>query len=213
LEVLGYPAFFILPNPDLRPESSVGWDVGLEQTFWGGRLVTDVTYFNTVFRDKIEATFVGPNSLYVNTPGKATREGVEISGTLHATENISLALTYTYTDARNSVNDPEFRRPAHSGSAQITFLSPDRRGRATIGATYNGSRRDIRFNDWPTPNSFVVMPAATVVWANLSYDVTDTATLYARFENLFDRRYEEIYSYRAQPFAAYAGLRVKFGAE
>jgi vitamin B12 transporter len=213
LEVLGYPAFFILPNPDLRPESSVGWDVGLEQTIWGGRLVTDVTYFNTVFRDKIEATFVGPNSLFVNTPGKATREGVELSGTLHTTENISLALTYTYTDARNSMNDPEFRRPAHSGSAQITFLSPDRRGRATIGATYNGARRDIRFNDFPTPNSFVVMPAATVVWANLSYDVTDSATLYARIENLFDRRYEEILTYRAQPFAAYAGLRVKFGAE
>jgi len=213
MEVLGYPAFFILPNPDLQPESSVGWDVGLEQTFWGGRLVTDVTYFSTVFRDKIEASFVGPNTLYVNTPGKATREGVEVSGTLHATENVSLALTYTYTDARNSVNDPEFRRPPHSGSAQITFLSPDRRGRATIGATYNGTRRDIRFNDFPAPNSFVVIPAATVVWANVSYDVTDSATLYARVENLFDHRYEEIFSYRAQPFAAFAGLRVKLGAE
>src|SRR5690606_40156272 len=31
-------------NPDLEPEESFGWDVGIEQTFWDNRAVVDVTY-------------------------------------------------------------------------------------------------------------------------------------------------------------------------
>lgn len=212
-EILGFPAFFILPNPNLKPESSVGWDIGLEQAFWNGLLVTDVTYFSADFKDKIEPTFIGFNTLYVNSPGTSHRRGVEVAATLNPTDRLSFAATYTYTHARNSMGVPELRRPPHSGSVQATLLSGDRRGRATIGATYNGSRRDIRFNDFPTPNSFVVLPASTVFWANLSYEVTPHTSVFVRAENLFNRRYEEIFSYRAQPIAVFAGLRAKLGAE
>jgi vitamin B12 transporter len=212
-EILGFPAFFILPNSSLKPESSIGWDIGLEQTWWNGLLVTDVTYFDTEFRDKIEATFIGFDTLYVNAPGIATRKGVEVAATFNPTDHMSITTTYTYTHARNSLNAPEFRRPEHSGSIEASVLSADRRGRATIGASYNGDRRDIRFNDFPTPNSFVIMPETTVVWASVSYDVTPHANIFLRAENLFNKHYEEIFSFRAQPLAIFAGMRVKLGAE
>jgi vitamin B12 transporter len=44
----------------------------------------------------------------------------------------------------------------------------------------------------------------------LSYDVTPTVTAYVRAENIFDAGYEEVFSYRAQGFAAYAGVKAKF---
>jgi vitamin B12 transporter len=212
-EILGYPAFFILPNPNLKPESSLGWDVGLEQKWWNGLIVTDVTYFDTRFRDKIEASFVGFNTLYVNAGGISKRRGVEVSATLNPTDRVSITAAYTFTHARNSLNVPELRRPEHSGSIETSFLSADRRGRATIGASYNGERRDIRFNEFPAPNSFVIMPDTTIFWASLSYDVTQNANVFVRAENLFNKRYEEIFSFRAQPLAVFAGMRVKLGAE
>lgn len=210
-ESLGYPGFNILPNPDLKPESSIGWDIGLEQSFWDGRLITDVTYFSTDFVDKIAATFVGGDTLYVNLPGISHRKGVEVAATWNVTDRFSIGMSYTYTHARNVMNVAELRRPAHSGSVEATLRSADGRGRATIGADYNGTRPDTRFA-YPA-NLIVRMPATTVAWATLSYDVTETATLFARVENLFDYDYEDIFSFRSQPFAAYAGLKVKLGSK
>jgi vitamin B12 transporter len=45
----------------------------------------------------------------------------------------------------------------------------------------------------------------------LSYDLTPTTTAYLRAENVFNAHYEEVFSYRAPGFAAYAGLRATFG--
>ena len=38
---------------NLVPESSIGWDAGWEQTFWNGRVVFDVTYFNSRLENEI----------------------------------------------------------------------------------------------------------------------------------------------------------------
>ena len=211
-EILGFPGLFpILPNPNLRPESSIGWDFGVEQTLWGGRMVVDVTYFNTDFKDKIEATFVGFNTLFVNAKGTAHRQGIETSAKVKLLDWLSVAGTYTYTEAVTSLGVPEIRRPPHSGSIELVALFAEGRGRASLGAVYNSTRRDIRFNDFPLPNSIVFLPATTIVRAYVSYDVTKLATIYARAENVFNTRYEEVFSYRAPPFAAYAGLKIKLG--
>jgi vitamin B12 transporter len=138
---------------------------------------------------------------------------VEVTTTLNPTDYFSIAASYTYTHARNSLDVPELRRPAHSGSIEATLKSNDGRGRATLGATYNSERRDTRFNDFPTPNTIAFLPATTVLWANISYDLSPSSTVFLRAENLLNRRYEEIFSYRAQPFAVFAGLRVKLGAQ
>lgn len=210
-EILGFPAFFILPNPNLKPESSIGWDIGLEQSFWNGRLITDVTYFSTDFVDKIQASFVGFDTLYVNQPGTSHRRGVEVAATWNVTDRFSVVASYTYTHARNAFGVAELRRPAHSGSVEATLRSADGRGRATVGADYNDTRTDTRF---AFPANFITrIPAATIAWASLAYDVTDKATAFVRVENLLDHKYEEIFSFRAQPFAAYAGLKVKLGEQ
>jgi vitamin B12 transporter len=210
-ESLGYPGFNILPNPNLKPESSIGWDIGLEQSFWNGRLITDVTYFSTDFVDKITASFVGGNTLYINQPGTSHRRGVEVAATWNVTDRFSILSSYTYTHARSALGVAELRRPAHSGSVEATLRSSDGRGRATIGADYNGTRPDTRFA-FPA-NLIVRMPATTIAWATLSYDVTEHATLFARVENMLDYEYEDIFSFRSQPFAAYAGLKVKLGGQ
>lgn len=210
-EVLGFPVFSILPNPNLKPESSIGWDVGIEQTFWGGKLVTDVTYFSVRFQDKIEASFIGFDTQYVNAPGTAHRDGVEFAATWKPTGLFSFTGSYTYLVARNAAGDAEFRRPPHAGSVEATLHSPDGRAHFTLGASYNDTRRDVRFNDFPTPNSFARLPSTTVAWASFNYDVNKQTTAYVRVENLFNHQYEEIFSYRAPPFAAFAGLKIKLG--
>jgi vitamin B12 transporter len=204
---------FNLPNPALLPEHSIGWDVGVEQRWLGGKLITDVTYFSTEFTDKVDLVFdpaLG-GLIYRNGTGIATRQGVEVAATLNLLDWWSATATYTYLNARDSFGAPEIRRPQHSASFETTLHSPDRRGRATFGVVHNSVRKDFFFR--PTETLLVDLPGATVLRAMLSYQMTPRTMAYLRAENLLDTRYEEILSYRSPPFMIFAGLRVKLAAE
>ncbi len=200
---------FNLPNPNLRPEQSTGWDAGVEQRWLDGMIVTDATYFESRFTDKIELV-PGPGGfpyIYVNGAGVAHRQGIELSGTFKPAPWLTLTGTYTYTNARTSAGNPEVRRPPHSASFNATAQLPDDKTKLTFGVTYNSVRKDYIF----TPASTILgdLPSATIVRGQISHDLTPMLTAYVRAENIFNVRYEEVYSYRAPGFAIYGGLKFK----
>jgi vitamin B12 transporter len=69
-----------LANPDLRPESSVGWELGSD-IYWN-ELTFGFTYFNVDYKDKIESQVVstGPTvRQYQNLPGRTEYRGLELN--------------------------------------------------------------------------------------------------------------------------------------
>jgi vitamin B12 transporter len=210
-EQFGFFVGSFIGNPDLRPERSLGWDAGVEQAFWDRRLTVDVTYFASEVEDKIVTVSAGGGflSTVVNEEGTSPRHGVEVTATATPTDWLSLSGTYTYTIAKLADGTPEIRRPKHTGSGSATVNLPDRRTHLTVNVIYNGAMPDTWFRFPLTP---VTLEAYTTVGGILSYDVTPTTTAYLRAENVFNAHYEEVFSYRAPGFAAYAGLRAKFGS-
>ena len=208
-EQFGFFVGSFIGNPDIKPERSLGWDVGVEQTFFDRRLIVDVTYFASDFKDKIVMEQVGGTFLFtvVNAPGVSRRRGVEVSVKATPADWVSLSGTYTYTDAELPDGTPEIRRPKHAASGSATFTFPDRKTRLTLNAVYNGSMPDTWFRFPLTP---VVLDAYTTAGGILSYDITPQTTAYVRAENIFDAKYEEVFSYRAQGFAVHGGLRATF---
>ncbi len=204
-----YSAFSIfVPNPALQPESSIGWDFGVEQTWVKGVLVTDVTYFASRFRDMISTIIVGPGQTQaVNLPGISPREGVEVSVKYTPYIWLQLDATYTYTDAHQSNGLQDLLRPRNTGSMSMTLKSLDQRTRFTANFLYNGVMQD-NFSDFITA-SRVNVPGYTVVNAILSYDLNANTTLYVRGDNIFDRHYETIYGFRGQPATYLAGMKMK----
>ena len=202
-----FPGFFI-GNPKLRPESSLGWDAGWEQTWFGGKIVTDVTYFDVRFTDKIitVGTGLGATTTETNAPGVSPRQGLEATIKINPVSWATLAASYTHTDARLSDGAPEIRQPKDKGSINITTHWLDNKLHVTTGIVLHSDMPDLFFGSFPAP--IVTLPAYTVVNASISYDVWPGAQIYARVQNLFNTRYEEVFSFRAQPFIAYAGLRV-----
>jgi vitamin B12 transporter len=200
---------FNLPNPGLQPESSVGWDTGVEQTWFGGRVVTDVTYFSTNFTDKIEliVTRTAPGFIYRNGTGAAVRRGFEVSQVVQWLDWLSTTLTYTYTHALDSTELQEVRRPPHAAAFEVTAFSPDRRTRGTVRLAYNGIREDLFFGPGGPPR--VDLPAYALVRATVSHDLTPWATFYVRGENIFNKRYEDVLSFRAPGAAVFAGLKLR----
>jgi vitamin B12 transporter len=207
IEQFGFVSSRFVPNADLVPESSIGWDVGWEQTFWDGRATVDLTYFNA--RLEHEIVFVSLPSFKSsvrNLDGTSTRQGVETTAKFRPVDWLTLAGTYTYMDARDDKGVQEIRRPRHaaSGSATATFL--EGRGKATVNVVYNGKMPDTIFT---FPSQTTTLNAYTLVGGQISYDTTPWSTIYLRGENVFNQRYEEVFSYRSPGAAVYAGLKVR----
>ncbi|MGL4494559.1 MAG: TonB-dependent receptor plug domain-containing protein, partial [Beijerinckiaceae bacterium] len=71
-------------DPALKAESSVGYDIGIDQTLWNGRAMLSATYFQNRIRDMIDFDFnrgvngpFGPIGQYINI-AQANIKGVEV---------------------------------------------------------------------------------------------------------------------------------------
>ena len=207
LEQFGFVTSTFVPNPNLVPESSIGWDAGWEQTLWNGRVVFDVTYFNSRLENEIVLISLPSfRSSVRNMTGTSTREGVETTLKVRPFDWLTVSGTYTYTDARDDQGVQEIRRPKHAASATVTASFAEGRGKATLNVVYNGKMTDTIFT---FPSSTTTLAAYTLVGGMISYDTTPWSTIYLRAENVFDRRYEEVYSFRSPGAAVYAGLKVR----
>ena len=211
VEQFGFTNTFV-GNPLLKPEQSIGWDVGVEQRWFGGRLTTDITYF----RANLENEIVGSGISVTNLPFSTSRQGVEASVTARPLDWLRITGSYTYTDTRSAeqvlgayVFKEALRRPKHAASLSAVASFAEDRGKLTLTVAHNGSMRDRFFG--PLGPTDLYLRSYTLVGAQLSYDVTRNVTAYVRGENVFAQRYQEVYGYNAAGAAVYAGLRVRFG--
>jgi len=206
-ELFGRTSDFV-GNPDLKPEESIGWDVGVEQKFLDDRLTVGATYFQADLTDEID----GSGGSVVNEPGESEREGVEITASAQLTQDLLLIGSYTYLDATNPDGSEETRRPPHSGSFGLRYTSPDGRAKLTADAMYNGKTKDEDFSPpFPSPPNIVTLDDYLLVNVAGSYELDDNFEVFGRVENLLDQDYEEVFGYSTAPISAYGGLRVTLG--
>lgn len=203
------PASFI-GNPNLRPERSFAWDIGVEQPLLDGQLVVDVTYFNARLKDEIQTNFVGFATTPVNLNGTSTREGIEVGLTAYPLDDLTVRASYTYTDAEEPSGLQEVRRPHHAAAVNVSYAFADGRGNAFVDAIYNGEMEDLEFIN-ATPQTRVTLDDYTVVNIGGSFRITETTQVYGRVENLFDEVYEEVFGFNTRGITAFFGVRVDLG--
>jgi len=212
-----YDQFGFIPgqftgNPDLRPEESLGWDIGVEQRFWNGRGVIDVTWFSDRLTDEIAVTFAPP--LFYGTPvnedGTSERQGVEVAARVDLSAQWAAGLSYTWLDARDPDGSREVRRPMHDLGAALYWSSADARTDVTVGVRHVAGLVDFDYTaasvaDF-TPDK-IDLDSYTLVDLAASHQITDRVALEARIDNLFDADHEEVYGYATRGLTAHAGLR------
>ncbi|XOV89574.1 MAG: TonB-dependent receptor plug domain-containing protein [Pseudomonadota bacterium] len=208
-EQFGFVPGTFVGNPDLRPEVSLGWDLGVTQQLAGERLVLDLTWFAANLDSEIQSVF----PTVVNASGESERSGVELSLTGQLRPETTFSLSYTYTDAREPEGQ-ELRRPRHSGSLSLARSFWNGRTRLSGHLVYHGAQLDSDFRNYFS-NGFVAertrLGGYTLATVKASLEVGRGVLLFARIENLFNTRYEEVISYASPGRAAYAGIRVTLG--
>jgi vitamin B12 transporter len=198
---VSFPPFFSA-NANLNPETSTGYDVGFEQPLAGGRARFGATWFHNDIRDLIDTNAAGDSWANI---GRATTYGVESFAAWSPTAAVNLRADYTWTIARDDVHREELlRRPRNKATLSAQW-SATRRLRLTASMLYVGAWVDGN-RDFSIPR-LTASPYATVNVAG-DYDLGHGLTLFARVDNLLDRRYEEPVGFDKPGIGAYGGLRV-----
>ena len=203
-----FPGSFV-GNPTLKPESSRGFEASLR--YRRGPFGAALTGYRQRLRDEIvdvfdPATFL---SSTVNRDGHSRRQGLEAELGWTVGEQLTLSANYAFLDAEEPGSIPatqlrEVRRPRHSGSVAIDGRS----GRLTYGGSlaFVGARHDTNFDVFPAQR--VRLKPYWLAGARLAYSVRPGLELFARASNLFDARYQDVFGYRTEGRAVYAGLRL-----
>jgi vitamin B12 transporter len=222
-ELFGFnaSAFPFVGNPDLQPERSEGWEVGVDATLREGRVRLSATYFDSTLEHEIFGVFGAPLALCTrpgfpaprscsttgNRATKSTQHGVELSASGRLSDAFSLDAAYTHLNAKENLVK-EIRRPSTIASLNLTWRAPDERGTATLTVRYNGDMTDTDFSAFPART--VTQKSVTLVNLAGAWNVNPQIEVFGRVENLTDESHQEVYGFNAAGRAAYAGVRARF---
>jgi vitamin B12 transporter len=205
------PSLFYLYDPaygneNLKPEKSLGWELGIEQYLFREGISIGATYFYDKFTDMFGFDYVTFKTININ---KALTKGAELY--LDARPgDLNVKINYTYTDARDiSPASPDYNKKLVRRPENKTGLSAgyNFNNKADINTEliWVGSRQDINFSTYER----IILKGYVLINLAGHYDIFDFLRINVRIENLLDTDYEEVYGYATSGFSVYGGLKIK----
>lgn len=206
-----YQLFSEYGMPNLRPETSIGYDAGIEQSLLQGRLKLGLGVFENHFKDKIDFSNTAtcqPTQFfgcYFNVARAKTR-GIEASLNAALIEGkVDLRASYTFMQSKDMQTGLRLlRNPMHSGNVALDFKPTDKLT-ITPSMTLASARVDLDFDAFFNTVRVRLAPYARFDVA-ARYKLTETFSLYARAENLTGARIETVRNYGSTGRAIYGGI-------
>ena len=198
-----FPGNFV-GNPNLKPESSRGFEASLR--YARGPLGASLTAYRQRLHDEIvnNATFTS----VLNSSGTSRRSGLEATVGWKLSNRLRISANYAYLKATQPDSDTgkqvtEARRPKHSGSVAIDGST----GRLSYGASLAYVGRHVDNRD-TFPFDRVTLNSSWLADGRVAYAVRPGIELFIRGSNLLNQHYQDVFSYRTEGRAAYAGVRL-----
>ena len=208
------------PNPDLIPETSKGWDVGVEKEIDALGLTLDATYFNNKITNLIwiydcvsgcdfgDPDLDGPSVYKANNrPGVSTIKGWELSAKGHVSENYEVSGHVTVSKGFDADGQELVRRPSQIASLNIYRQSQfwGRKGGLNLNIQHTGTQTD------GYSGNYVDLGKYSVVDLSGSLQLTPQMQLTGKITNLFDEnKYEEVQGYGVADRSLFFGLTYDF---
>ena len=186
-------------NPNLKPETSEGFDVGLEQTLLDGRVRTGLSYFEINIDDLIDfnATFTS-----LLNEDKADIYGLEGFVALEPDPRTSLRADYTYTRSEDGAGLDLLRRPKHKLSLDAAWR-PSEALSFSAGVVFTGRRTDIDAVSFTR----IITPSYALTRLAGSLQLGESWTLFGRIDNALDKDYQTADGFRGLGRSLLVGLR------
>ena len=167
-ERFGFYTNFI-GNPNLDPEESTSWELGVDMELAPAALILSATLFDSELENEINGFVYDPATFgftSANKDGVSKRQGIELTASATLTDDLSINSAYTYTDSVESDGAggyiDEVRRARHTGSLNVAWQATENL-HINANTQFNGSQTDLYFPPFPTPSQTVTLDTYTLV--------------------------------------------------
>jgi vitamin B12 transporter len=201
-----YQLYSSFGNTALMPETSQGWDAGVEFRSKDQKHLLGVTYFsnnldNLIDFDTMTFTFFNVN--------RATTRGIEAYGRTRLHPRLALNANYTYLKSRDENTGLELlRRPRNKLMFGVKYDVIPEKGYLYADVINVGARKDMDFSVFPSV--LIDLPPYTLVNATFSYKLTKETEAFIRGENIFNQQYENVWGYGYPGASLSGGVRFRF---
>ena len=185
------------PNENLLPETSEGYEIGIDYKSNENFNKIGVTFFDQDISNMIDFSFsIGG---YENIR-KVYSKGVEVNFVSQLKDNITISGSFTKLDSENEFGSRLSRLPEEKGNLNIDF-SLGLKNNFYISLFYNGDEVDPRgeVSDWFRSD------------LNFSRNISDKAKIYFKVKNIFDEEYQDIYGYGTEERSFSIGINLSAG--
>jgi vitamin B12 transporter len=206
LNDLFFPDF---SNPDLKPEKSLSWDVGVEQRLWNERIRLGLVYFKNEFDNLIRfvPTAVFPFTAAVNV-ARARAQGIEFTGAVDILSNLVATVTYTFTESEDlDTGRMLVREPRHRWHVGLTW---EPLPRLSLWVQVHTSSRQFESEAVGENRGHTRVDTGGTFRLLGKHGWLQSLELTARIQNALDEDYAEVRGFPALGIQALAGLRARF---
>lgn len=210
--------YHYLGNPDLDPEESITYDVGIE--YIEGPFKGDLTFFHTEFDDKIVSFYdMALNANTYKNADEATLQGLELNVAYDIGQSLGMGLHIE--PFANATYRTKFEQESNGVESNLTYIA---RLTCAVGMRLAQEAWDARLivnyrdtediTDWdytsPTYSQIVEKGDFFVVNLKGSYRPCKYFELTGSIKNLFDKEYEYVLGYPMQGITFIGGARIRF---
>ena len=194
------PNPYYLGNTNLSPQTSKGWDVGVDQYLLQRRVTLGLTYFQNHIKNLISV----PEYQYENI-NTAHNDGVEFSALATLMGEWKSRFSYTWTETNVVTQFPQPRNKLSLDTNYRLF------GKWLIGcgASYQtGAQVKEYYLDYSVQTVRLANYFTARIYSR--YEVNDHLAVFVRGENITNAHYQTMAGFPALPIGIYGGVEVKF---
>lgn len=188
-------------NPDLKPETSKGWEIGADQPFDALALRLGLTYYRNRITDLIVFT---DNFATLQNKDSVDTSGVESYLHWAASERLTLQLSYAHTRAQDRNTGEELRRrPLNKATLELDYQAT-----AKLGLHAETIYIDRRYDTDAVMFTRILRPSYTLSNIAALYQIDPRWQYFVRVTNVFDRDYEEPDGFEQPGIGMFTGVKL-----
>ena len=202
---------FYAGNLNLKPEEALNVEMGVQ--YKSARSFLRGVIFSRLITSGIDYNFV--DFKYFNFVEQRVN-GFEFESNLDITKALHLNMNYTYLSGQELTQNREtnkesitypylLRRPAHNLNLTLNYKISTK-----LFASLSSKSLSARYDIGGYEQADVVLPPYTIFSGYGTYKMNDKVSFFIDAQNLFNKKFFDIYGYQSIPFMISAGINLKF---
>ncbi len=204
-ELFGFFPGSFIGNSDLKPEQSLGWEIGWDQSI---RDVTvSATFFEAELEDEIVTRFTPTFAATpANLDGISERSGWEFAAGWQVADTLMINAAVSLIDSQNDSGVDEIRVPSETASLSFDWRSEDIEDlRVGLAFDYVGEQLDTDFSSFQT----VALDPYTLVSATAEFPLSPRVSFTLRGDNLLDEDAVDVICFNTPGRGLYFGFKLR----